>query len=321
MPNIEDVILADDDNNIAVGNEVLSDNNVAVDSGNVEDNVVIEDNNVAVDSGNVEDNIVVTDNNLAVDSGNTTDSYNDLLSNNDVDIEDSGNTATDSFNETDVDVDVDIDASDNSDNSDNSTNDFSDNYTDSFNDYTLTDESITVGVRQYNTNVNNDYLFHGAGAGGAAAAAAAGGTFAIDNRTTIVDQSVNQNIDAGDDVSQFFGQGAAVASGDMSIAAGGDVDVDNSVTETTVGDVYIGNEWNALSISDSFQDNSVNENYEWELEIEDSFNDESTNTAIDVDVEDAFNEYDYTEIENEFEWENSGNFFSDGSIVTDDVEL
>ncbi|MCC2034099.1 IniB N-terminal domain-containing protein [Microbacterium allomyrinae] len=46
----------------------------------------------------------------------------------------------------------------------------------------------------------------------------------IDNRATIVDQSVNQNIwTEGGDVTQVFDQTAGVASGDDSIAAGDDV--------------------------------------------------------------------------------------------------
>ena len=48
--------------------------------------------------------------------------------------------------------------------------------------------------------------------------------FFIDNRSTIVDQSVNQNIwTEGGDVNQLFDQTAAVAVGDGSIAAGDDV--------------------------------------------------------------------------------------------------
>jgi len=51
----------------------------------------------------------------------------------------------------------------------------------------------------------------------------------IDSRSTIVDQSVNQNIwTEGGDVSQIFDQSAGIASGDGSIAAGDDTTIDNS---------------------------------------------------------------------------------------------
>src|SRR6478735_10020386 len=67
-------------------------------------------------------------------------------------------------------------------------------------------------------------------------------SFAIDNRATIVDQSVNQNIWADGDVNQIFDQEAIVNSGDNGAAAGDDAEVDNSNDTTTVGDVSIGNE-------------------------------------------------------------------------------
>lgn len=67
----------------------------------------------------------------------------------------------------------------------------------------------------------------------------------VDARSTIVDQSVNQNIwTEGGDVTQLFDQEAVVASGDDSIAAGDDVSVVDSDVDMTVGDVSIGNETN-----------------------------------------------------------------------------
>lgn len=65
--------------------------------------------------------------------------------------------------------------------------------------------------------------------------------FMIDNRSTIVDQSTNQNIWADGDVTQHFDQDAIVSSGDDAIAAGDDVGIDDSETTVTVGDVAIGN--------------------------------------------------------------------------------
>ncbi|WP_109210411.1 MULTISPECIES: IniB N-terminal domain-containing protein [Microbacterium] len=54
----------------------------------------------------------------------------------------------------------------------------------------------------------------------------------IDSRATIVDQSVNQNIwTEGGDVSQIFDQGAGVASGDGSVAAGDDNTVGDPIPD------------------------------------------------------------------------------------------
>ena len=67
----------------------------------------------------------------------------------------------------------------------------------------------------------------------------------IDARSTIVDQSVNQNIwTEGGDVTQVFDQEAVVASGDDAIAAGDDVSVVDSDVDVSMGDVSIGNETN-----------------------------------------------------------------------------
>ncbi|TKV27824.1 hypothetical protein FDK12_10030 [Arthrobacter sp. NamB2] len=85
-----------------------------------------------------------------------------------------------------------------------------------------------------------------------------------DDRDTITDQSVNQNIWADGDVTQVFDNDAVVASGDDSIAAGGSVALDESVdnsTNITVGDI----------------------------DIDGSFN-EDNDTDIDVDIDGSFNE-------------------------------
>jgi|SRR5690606_29656442 len=72
----------------------------------------------------------------------------------------------------------------------------------------------------------------------------------IDARSTIVDQSVNQNIwTEGGDVTQWFDQEAVVASGDESIAAGDDVSVVDSDVDVSMGDVAIGNESNQDSFN------------------------------------------------------------------------
>lgn len=64
----------------------------------------------------------------------------------------------------------------------------------------------------------------------------------IDNRTTLVDQSTNQNIwTEGGDVMQHFDQTANVASGDGSMAAGHDINHVDSTTTVTAGDISVGN--------------------------------------------------------------------------------
>ena len=67
-------------------------------------------------------------------------------------------------------------------------------------------------------------------------------TTTIDARSTMVDNSVNQNIWAGGDVTQIFDQEAIIASGDGSVAAGDDGSLDNSDLDVTVGDVTVGND-------------------------------------------------------------------------------
>lgn len=169
-------------------------------------------------------------------------------------------------------------------------------------------------------------------------------TTEVDDRDTIVDQSVNQNIWADGDVRQWFDNDSVVASGDRAVAAGDDVDMedsnniedsyntDNSTDNSednsirAGGDVNIGNEETDIddsfntdldvdiedsfndnsdnsdnSVNDSFNDNSDNsEETEIDVEIEDSFNDNSVDNTdnsetTEVDIEDSFNETD-TEI-------------------------
>lgn len=75
----------------------------------------------------------------------------------------------------------------------------------------------------------------------------------IDARSTIVDQSTNQNIwTNGGDVTQIFDQEAVVASGDEAIAAGDDATTVDSDVDVTIGDVSVGNTTN----EDSFNDNT-----------------------------------------------------------------
>jgi hypothetical protein len=82
----------------------------------------------------------------------------------------------------------------------------------------------------------------------------------IDNRTTIVDQSTNQNIwTNGGDVTQIFDQEAVVASGDESVAAGDDATVVDSDVDVTIGDVAIGNTTNDGSFNNTGVDPDAEE--------------------------------------------------------------
>ena len=195
--------------------------------------------------------------------------------------------------------------------------------TDSFNTTILVDNSTTTGIHQYSAGIGDiDLSGLGGGGGGGKGWGGGGDTdMEITNRPTIVGQSVNQNIETDDgDVDQDFEFEAQVASGDYSVAAGDDANVDNSTTEIEVGDVWIGNEWETTTISDSFNDSSTNTEYDLDVDIEDSFNQEEE-TEIDVDVEDSFNNEWETDIDNDFEWENSGNFFSPDAVTVNDNEL
>ncbi|HZK05256.1 MAG TPA: IniB N-terminal domain-containing protein [Actinomycetaceae bacterium] len=118
--------------------------------------------------------------------------------------------------------------------------------------------------------------------------------FSIDNRATIVDQSVNQSIWAEGDVMQIFDQEAIIASGDESIAAGKDVLIDESTTDIETGDIAIGNTDTDVEINDSFNDSSTNVDIDVDADVNESFNDQSADADVDTTVEGSFN----TESEN-----------------------
>ena len=136
----------------------------------------------------------------------------------------------------------------------------------------------------------------------------------IDNRSTIVDQSVNQNIWAEGDVTQVFDQEAVLAVGDQSIAAGNNALLDQSSTDVSVGDVAIGNTDTDVAISDSFNDSSTNVDATVDADVAESFNDSSTTTTVDADVTDSFNDTESTTVESKVEFVDS---FNDTTIEAD----
>lgn len=100
----------------------------------------------------------------------------------------------------------------------------------------------------------------------------------VDDRDTVVDQSVNQNIWAEGDVTQVFDQDATVASGDDAIAAGEDVAIDqsedNSTTITAGGDANVGNDVTETTVDGSYNetvDSSTNTDASTDVVVQDSF--------------------------------------------------
>ncbi|MET0295800.1 MAG: IniB N-terminal domain-containing protein [Microbacterium sp.] len=115
----------------------------------------------------------------------------------------------------------------------------------------------------------------------------------VDDRDTVVDQSVNQNIWAEGDVTQTFDQQAVVASGDDAVAAGGDADVDKTLDQSTQidagGDVNIGNDTDVEVVDGSFNedtDASTETDSSVDTVVEDSYDDES----VDVQADGSFTE-------------------------------
>jgi hypothetical protein len=147
----------------------------------------------------------------------------------------------------------------------------------------------------------------GGGGGGAEYAAAKAKLVSVvnnysylDDRDVVNDQSVNQNIGivAGDDVEfdQDFENESTTITGDGNIVAGGSVAAGNTEynLDLEIEDSF--NEETEIDIEDSFNDNSdnstntvieVEDSFNEETEIEDSFNDDH---STEVDIEDSFND-------------------------------
>lgn len=272
-------------------------------------------------------------------SANTANITADLqnVGNTDASTNDSDNTTVDvdgSFNEDshDIDVDTDVDIDDSfNDNSDTSTDDHSDNSVDdSFNDNSdnsvddsnnewtdasTDDHSVHAGARTYNVGMGDVSLAGAAGGGGAGR-----GT----SHNTIVDQSVNGSVTAFGGVGLGSRSDAVVASGDGSMAAGDDVRIDQRLDESTTivggGDVNVGNTTsieNVIHSHNSSIDNSTNTDNSWDVDIDDSFNDESESyTATN-----SFNE-ELTSI-SESDWDVDANVIWDSEdvVVVDDADV
>jgi len=127
----------------------------------------------------------------------------------------------------------------------------------------------------------------------------------LDDRHTVTDQSVHQNIWAHGDVEQWFDNEAVVAAGDHGVAAGGGASVrdsnnirdsyntDHSTDNSTDNSIHAGG---AVSIGNEETDISDSFNTDVGLDVDDSFNDNSdhsdhsTSTDTDLNVHDSFND-------------------------------
>jgi hypothetical protein len=134
-------------------------------------------------------------------------------------------------------------------------------------------------------------------------------TSTVDDRDTITDQSVNQNIWADGDVEQWFDNDAVVASGDRAIAAGDDADVEDS---NNIEDSY-----NTDNSSDESTDNSIRAGEDVNIGNTDIDADESFNTDLDVDVDDSFNDKS-VEIDDSFNRDESINTDVDVDVKLED---
>lgn len=110
----------------------------------------------------------------------------------------------------------------------------------------------------------------------------------VDDRDTIVDQSVNQNIWAEGDVTQTFDNEAVVASGDDAVAAGEDATVektwDESIAIEAGEDVNIGNQTDRQVIEDAMNedtDASTTTDASTDVVVEDSFDEQSEQVEVD----------------------------------------
>ena len=248
-------------------------NTVIADSLN-DTSEVNEDNSVDIDAS-------------ATDSFNTDNSETD---NSETTIGVDGSFNEGSYNESNEWVDSNNEYTDNSTNDSGNSLEWADG---SYNtDKSVTDNSTNAGVREYNTG------FGAWGGASAAESGAAGGSghTEIWSNSTIVDQSVNQNVASLGGVDQSFDNSSVVASGEGSIAAGGSVDWDYSVDESTTmtagGDINIGNETTITTITDSMNEYNLDYSY--------------TDSSTVIDVTDSFNDF-------------SENYSADGSFNTDEV--
>lgn len=194
----------------------------------------------------------------------------------------------------------------------NSQNDALASYNDTEVDTEIEDSfNVSAGNREYKLDFGGGHGAAAAGAGGAASVA-------------FVDQSVNGNIWAGDDVDIEGDNEVVQATGAESWAAGDDINYDvNASTNIgngvfNGGEVYVNNNITEVDIDDSFNwtDNSTHTKID--VDIDDSFNTNTWNTSVDdhswkVEIEDSFT--------NEQEWKTVTEFDTDIEVDIEDVNI
>lgn len=232
------------------------------------------------------DSTITDSGNTAVDNSNNLGIVLDNVGNVDESVNDDSTTTVDvdgSFNEGSNNEAWNIVGSGNQESWD-ITLDLSDNSTN--------DNSVNAGVREYNLGFSGDIALGGGG-----------GDVWVNNQNTVLDQSVSGNILAEGSVAQAFANEAVVSSGEGSVAAGGDVNIsqslDRSTDITSGGDVLIdgssktvdvaigsNNETNVnVDITDASQDwtlDNVGNEYSAVLDIDGSFNDVDTDVTAEV---------------------------------------
>lgn len=136
-------------------------------------------------------------------------------------------------------------------------------------------------------------------------------SYHIENRSTVVDQSTNQNIWAHGDVTQTFDQEAVLGVGDHSVAVGDDALIDDSQTNLTTGDISIGNTTTEVAIDDSFNDESTQATHTAITALVDSHNDHSNTETTTTRVADSLN----ASVTTDVDVENSGHGTATGVVA------
>ena len=144
----------------------------------------------------------------------------------------------------------------------------------------------------------------------------------IDDRDTIVDMSVNQNIWANGDVTQSFDNTAVVASGDKAIAAGDDVDQDTTLDQSTDinagNDVNVGNDTTNTDIDGSYNENAENtENTDNSTDID--LNESANDSSTDVAVGDSFNDTTDISVDTSIDEDTTSVFESSDVVIEDNT--
>lgn len=145
----------------------------------------------------------------------------------------------------------------------------------------------------------------------------------IDDRDTLLDQSVNQNIWADGDVTQVFDQDAVVASGDDAIAAGNDATQENNLDQSTDidagDDVAIGGsdvtENTTTGSGNTSTDTTTTTDASTTTTVTDSMNSTTGTTTADESFNDSTVAYAETTVDSE----TTGVFESSDTVVMEEA--